>query len=747
MSNDDPAQRSSPSLDDLNGELQYLRRHSEQLAGKILALDAKSIAIRHELEQKRKGFGLMAELATTLGQEGDYESVFVSVSRRINAALNMDRTAILMPDSGGTFKAAVLQGYPPEEERLLAAKRFAVEPELLDPQHTVVVTGADPAARLAALREALALPYFIAAPVFLRNEAAAVLITGRLLEQPPFFPRLGHHDVETVQTVSASLAAMLVGRRLLEAEERTQIMLDAMPLCCSFWDERFRNIDCNEEATRLFGLSSKQEFLDRFYELSPKYQPNGGLSSELVLERIQEAFDTGGARFEWVHQTSSGEPIPAEVTLVRVKRGNGYIVAGYVRDLRELKAMLAEMRKTEDELRLARDLAEKNAKAKSEFLANMSHEIRTPMNAILGMSHLLAGTEMTDKQREYVDKAGHSANLLLRIINDILDFSKIDAGRMEMEAIAFSLRQLIRNVHDVVMEQAASRSLILRFTVSPDAPDSLIGDPLRLEQILLNLLSNALKFTHTGEVSLKISPEIHAEAPGQARILFEVRDTGIGMTPEQLSGLFMPFTQADTSTTRKYGGTGLGLAICRSLVELMHGKIWCDSRPGKGSTFSFAIPFPLPADDTPPASDGHHASSEKTPDEQAEDDFADLRDMRVLLAEDNEINQMIASELLTNKGVAVDVAGTGLEALAALESKQYDVVLMDIQMPQMDGLTATARIRTNPALKGLPVIAMTAHAMAGDREVSLHSGMDDHLTKPIDPPVLYLALRKWGRRS
>ncbi len=747
MSNDDPAQRSSPSLDDLNGELQYLRRHSEQLAGKILALDAKSIAIRHELEQKRKGFGLMAELATTLGQEGDYESVFVSVSRRINAALNMDRTAILMPDSGGTFKAAVLQGYPPEEERLLAAKRFAVEPELLDPQHTVVVTGADPAARLAALREALALPYFIAAPVFLRNEAAAVLITGRLLEQPPFFPRLGHHDVETVQTVSASLAAMLVGRRLLEAEERTQIMLDAMPLCCSFWDERFRNIDCNEEATRLFGLSSKQEFLDRFYELSPKYQPNGGLSSELVLERIQEAFDTGGARFEWVHQTSSGEPIPAEVTLVRVKRGNGYIVAGYVRDLRELKAMLAEMRKTEDELRLARDLAEKNAKAKSEFLANMSHEIRTPMNAILGMTHLLAGTEMTDKQREYVDKAGHSANLLLRIINDILDFSKIDAGRMEMEAIAFSLRQLIRNVHDVVMEQAASRSLILRFTVSPDAPDSLIGDPLRLEQILLNLLSNALKFTHTGEVSLKISPEIHAEAPGQARILFEVRDTGIGMTPEQLSGLFMPFTQADTSTTRKYGGTGLGLAICRSLVELMHGKIWCDSRPGKGSTFSFAIPFPLPADDTPPASDGHHASSEKTPDEQAEDDFADLRDMRVLLAEDNEINQMIASELLTNKGVAVDVAGTGLEALAALESKQYDVVLMDIQMPQMDGLTATARIRTNPALKGLPVIAMTAHAMAGDREVSLHSGMDDHLTKPIDPPVLYLALRKWGRRS
>ena len=483
-----------------SGELRYLRRHSEELAAKILALDVKSVGMRHELEQKRRGFSLMADLAVTLGQDGDYQSVFISVSKRINAALNMQRTAVLVPEAGGVFRVSVLQGYPPEEEARIAAERFALDAELLEPQHAVLVTGAEPADRLAGLRQSLALPYFISSPVLLHNEVAAVLITGRLLEQPPFFPRLGHFDVETVQTVSAHLAAMLAGRRLLEAEERTQIMLDAMPLGCTFWGEDYKNIDCNEEAARLFGLSSKREFLDRFYELWPEYQPNGRLSSELALEKIREAFASGRVRFEWLHQKPDGEPIPMEITLVRVKRGSGYIVVGYMRDLRELKAMLDEMRETEKELRLARDLAEKSARAKSEFLANMSHEIRTPMNAILGMTHLLAATEMTEKQRLYVEKANHSAKLLLYIINDILDFSKIDAGRMEMEAIPFSVRKLIRNVNGVIMEQAEAKSLVLRVAVGTDVPDFLMGDPLRLEQVLLNLAGNSVKFTPSGEV-------------------------------------------------------------------------------------------------------------------------------------------------------------------------------------------------------------------------------------------------------
>ena len=745
--------------DETSGELRYLRRHSQELAAKILALDAKSVGIRHELEQKRRGFSLMAELAVTLGQDGDYQNVFISVSKRINAALNMQRTAVLVPEAGGAFRASVLQGYPPEEEARIAAEHFTLDAELLDPQHAVLITDAEPADRLASLRQSLALPYFISVPVLLHNEIAAVLITGRLLEQPPFFPRLGHFDVETVHTVSAHLAAMLAGRRLLEAEERTQIMLDAMPLGCTFWDESYRNIDCNEEASRLFGLSSKQEFLDRFYELWPEYQPNGRLSAELALERIREAFASGRVRFEWLHQKPDGEPIPMEITLVRVKRGSGYNVVGYMRDLRELKAMLGEMRKTEKELRLARDLAEKSARAKSEFLANMSHEIRTPMNAVLGMTHLLAETEMTEKQRLYVEKADHSARLLLYIINDILDFSKIDAGRMKMESIPFSVRKLIRNVNGVIMEQAEAKSLVLRIAVGADVPDFLVGDPLRLEQILLNLAGNAVKFTPSGEVSLRVSlgEPLQTLPPGQTRLLFEIRDTGIGMSAEQVAGLFTPFSQADASITRKYGGTGLGLAICRSLVEMMGGTIWCASRPNEGSLFSFTASFPLsdreisggPARPGPAEGDvfiPEALPAETEVDADIEDDFADLRGMRVLLAEDNDINQMIAGELLAAKGIVVDVAGTGLEALAALENGEYDLVLMDIQMPEMDGLTATARIRANPAHAGLPVVAMTAHAMAGDREISLDGGMNDHLTKPIEPRKLYAALRKWGRR-
>jgi signal transduction histidine kinase/BarA-like signal transduction histidine kinase len=748
-------------------ELRYLRRISEQNAAKILSLDSQSIAIRHELEQKRRGFALLAELAVASRGDADYGSVFVSIARRLNAALNMERTAVLRPDkrkADGKFGVAVLQGYPTDREKVIAARTVRVDAELLDPDRPVLVTGADPLQRLATLREALELPYLISSPVFLHNEVAAILITGRVQEQLPFLPRLGHHDVETVQTVSAHLAAVLTEQRLAEAEKRTQIMLDTTPLCANFWDERYRHIDCNQEAVRLFGLSSKGEYLDRFDELSPEFQPDGSRSSEAMRAKIRDAFVSGYERFEWVHQKPDGEPIPADVILARVERGGGYIVVGYTRDLREQKAMLAEMLKTEDELRRARDLAEKNARAKSEFLANMSHEIRTPMNAIVGMTHLLTGVELDERARKYVDQAAHAANLLLRVIDDILEFSQIDTGRMKLETAPFSLRDLMRGVEETVEEQAKGKSLTLSVHIAPDVPALLLGDSLRLEQVLLNLASNAVKFTAAGGVDIRVFNifDISDNAPplGKAQLLFEVEDTGIGIDKELAEQLFSPFTQADASSTRKYGGLGLGLAISRSLVEMMAGEIQCESRVGEGSKFSFTAFFDLPKKEQVKEIEqriGQKIEQEiekrEIKNEQENDDIfpedahglEDLCGMRVLLVEDNKINQMIATELLSDMGVVVSTAENGLEALEALENDIYDLVLMDIQMPEMDGLTATAHIRANPKYANLPVLALTAHALADDREESLRHGMNDHLTKPIDPDQLFEALKHWRK--
>jgi signal transduction histidine kinase/AmiR/NasT family two-component response regulator len=724
----------------------------------ISSFDMKSIAMRYELEHKRRGFSLLAELSDTLMNDEDYGSVFVSVSRKLNAVLSMQRTAVLIPNGDGDYKSCVLHGYPPHEERAISSRLITVDDELLDPSNPVLVTGADSPSRLARMREALALPYFISCPVILQNDISAILITGRVIEQPPFLTRLGVFDVETVKTVSSYMAALLAGRRMLEAEERTKIMLNSNPLCCSFWDKDLNIIDCNEQVVRLFGLSERREFIEKFYELSPEYQPDGTPTVQKRIEVISKALETGFNKFEWMHTDLKGEPIPTEVTLVRVSTSNGFIVVGYTRDIRGQKAMLAEIKETEDELRAARDLAEENARAKSEFLANMSHEIRTPMNAILGMTYILADTAMTEKQREYVEKASHSARLLLRIINDILDFSKIDAGQMTVECIGFSLRNLIKHVRDMVIQQIEMKSLSLGIDVADDVPDSLMGDQLRMEQVLLNVISNAVKFTDSGGIDIRVS--LKSSDGETAHVIFEVSDTGIGMNGDQIAKLFSPFTQADASTTRKFGGTGLGLAISKNLLKLMGGDIRCDSSPGLGSKFTFTAAFKLPEEAVLSGSERSFAGcpedesgsralgiygglSSKT----GASDLSKLRGMRVLLAEDNDINQLIATELLSRVYVDVTAVDNGLEAIDALERGEFDVVLMDIQMPDMDGLAAASRIRANPKYRDLPIIAMTAHAMAGDREISLESGMNDHVTKPIDPGLLYETLLRWDRRE
>ncbi len=376
------------------------------------------------------------------------------------------------------------------------------------------------------------------------------------------------------------------------------------------------------------------------------------------------------------------------------------------------------------------------SKAKSIFLANMSHEIRTPMNAIIGLTHLLRQTPLTAKQAGWLDKAADAAQHLLGILNDILDFSKIEAGKMALTVAEFNLNAIIDQAFGLVAEEAEAKGLHLVRDVDPDLPPRFLGDAQRLGQVLANFVGNAVKFTEMGRITLSVRPEADvADAP---RLRFEVSDTGIGLDVTQCSRLFEAFEQADSSTTRKYGGTGLGLAISKHLVELMGGEIGVESRLGEGSRFWFAVPLARSLsqcrDEAPPASAQPSAPLA-------------LAGKHVLLAEDNLINQEVAMMLLEDAGLRVDTVDNGAEALNRAREHDYDLILMDVQMPVMDGLVATRAIRTLPRHKATPILAMTANVLASDIQACLAAGMNAHVAKPIDPGSLYDTLVAWLPRA
>jgi len=398
----------------------------------------------------------------------------------------------------------------------------------------------------------------------------------------------------------------------------------------------------------------------------------------------------------------------------------------------QLEAQVAERTQA---LREAKDAAEAASRAKSSFLANMSHELRTPMNGIMGMIDLALRRTTDDKVHAQLSKAQHSSHVLLAVINDILDLSKIEAQRLVLENVEFRLGEVMENVSSLMAERIADKKLAFRIELPAVlAAESLIGDPLRLGQILVNLTGNALKFTSEGSITVRVHSLAEDETTRQLR--FEVQDTGIGIAPVDSERLFTAFEQADSSMTRKYGGSGLGLAICKQLTELMGGEIGVDSTPGVGSCFWFTVRVAR-----------HGGTVAAVPGERAEAAESRLRrefaGTRVLLAEDEPINQEVSISLLEDAGLQVDLAADGAQAVAMAASQAYALILMDMQMPNLNGLDATRQIRRGPGNANTPIIAMTANAFDEDRKTCLAAGMNDHVGKPVDPEQLFSTLLRW----
>jgi PAS domain S-box-containing protein len=558
-----------------------------------------------------------------------------------------------------------------------------------------------------------------------------------------------HDAAGHVERITAAIHDITERKRQEEAsresEARTRLVVDSALDAVITMDDGGCITGWNVQAERTFGWSAEEVLGHALTEtiIPAEFRR----AHERGLERFRRTQEGPvlGQRIEVSALRRNGEAFPVELAITALPSAGGHFFSAFVRDISDRK-------RAETELVQAKETAQAATRAKSEFLATMSHEIRTPMNGVIGFTDLLLDSPLDANQREYAETIKHSGTALLSLINDILDFSKIEAGRLDVEKLPFDARQSAAEAVELLAAKAAERKLELVFDWAPGAPRWLVGDAMRFRQVLLNLAGNAIKFTESGVVAVRVD----VSAPGQLRVA--VSDTGIGIAADKLASLFRKFTQADSSTTRRFGGTGLGLAISKQLVELMGGEIGAESMTGAGSTFWFTLPLPaegtldVPAD-APPASAPASAAAAEPASTSGLVTLPMFPGTRVLIAEDQAINQKLAVRVLRRAGCTVDVANNGLEACEMAELHAYDVVFMDCHMPVRDGFEATAEIRrweqaalaSGRARRHLPIVALTASVLKADRDHCYAAGMDDFISKPFRPDQVYSALQRWTR--
>ncbi|OYU45797.1 MAG: hypothetical protein CFE44_05605 [Burkholderiales bacterium PBB4] len=509
--------------------------------------------------------------------------------------------------------------------------------------------------------------------------------------------------------------------QLAEQLRFVEVLLEATPTAIYLKDTQGRYLRFNKAFEDLFGIQRADWIGKTVFDIAPgAAEFMHSMDLELLRDKTVQTYEAN-----FIHR-QSGEPRDGLYWKAPLTNAQGEVTAivGTILDI-------TTKNKAEEELRQARRVAEAANQAKSDFLANMSHEIRTPMNGVIGMTDLALDTELTAMQREYLNVVKNSAQSLMVILNDILDFSKIEAGKLNIESVEFSLPESIHGALQAIAARATRKGLRFERELSPDLPQKVVGDPVRIGQVLTNLCDNAIKFTAQGTVSVAVRVQATGLRPNVLELQFSVQDSGIGIPADKQQGIFEAFNQADSSTTRQFGGTGLGLTICARLVSLMGGRIWVESVPGQGSTFHFTVVVDAavvaqPQSDVAPDPDRSGGAAPDTPPA-----------LNVLLVEDHPINQMLATTLLKKWGHTVVLAKNGQEAVDQFPGKAWDLILMDMQMPVMGGLEATRLIRALESGRlHTPIVAMTANAMEADRQACMEAGMDDHLAKPFNATVL-----------